>query len=70
MRRPKSMSQMKEQDKTIARELSVTNISNMPDREFKIMIIKTFTGLEWRTSVRPLKKRLKRARDKEHNKLN
>ena len=29
---------------TTARDLSDTDISNMPDREFKVMII--FTGLE------------------------
>jgi len=28
------MSQMKEQDKTIARDLSKMDISNMPNREF------------------------------------
>ena len=40
------MSRMKEQDKITARDLSKTNISNMPDREFKVMIIKIFTGLK------------------------
>ena len=39
---------MKEQDKTIARDLSETDISNMPDREFKGMIIMILTGLEKR----------------------
>ena len=39
------MPQMKEQDKTTARDLSEMDISNMPDREFKTMIIKTLTGL-------------------------
>ena len=38
------MSQMEEQDKTTARELSETNISNMLDREFKIMIMNICTG--------------------------
>lgn len=40
------MSQIKEQDKTIARHLSKTEINNMPDREFKIIVIKILTGLE------------------------
>lgn len=34
------MSQMKDQDKTTAKEL------NMPDEEFKIMVIKILTGFE------------------------
>ena len=37
---------MKEQDKITAREQNETEISNMPDREFKAMVIKIFTGLE------------------------
>ena len=44
----KNLSQMKEQDKTIARDLSETDISNMPDREVKGMIIMILTGLEKR----------------------
>lgn len=42
---------MKEQDKIIARDLSKTEISNVPDREFKVIIIKILPGLEkqWRT---------------------
>ena len=41
------MSQMKEQDKVTARELNKTGISNMPDREFKVMVINKFTGDTW-----------------------
>ena len=37
---------MKEQDKVVARNLNKTDISNMPDREFKVMIIKILTGFE------------------------
>ena len=37
------MFQMKEQDKITARNLGKTQISNMPDRQFKIMVIKIFT---------------------------
>ena len=29
-----------------AKQLNETEISNMPDREFKVMVIKLFTGLE------------------------
>ena len=38
------MSQMKEQDKTIAKELNEIEISNMPNKEFKVIIIKMLTG--------------------------
>ena len=39
---------MKEQDKVTTRDLSKRNVSNMPDREFKGMIIRILTGLEKR----------------------
>lgn len=42
------MSQKKERDQTIARELSETDISSMPDRKFKVMIIKVLIDLEKR----------------------
>ena len=37
---------MKEQNKTIARHLGETDISNTSVREFKVMIIKVLTGLK------------------------
>ena len=37
---------MEEKDKITARDLSEMDISNMPDREFKVMIIKILTGFE------------------------
>ena len=37
---------MEEKDKITARDLNEMDISNMPEREFKVMIIKIFTGLE------------------------
>ena len=39
---------MKEQDKATARDLSDTDISNMPFGEFKAMLIKMLNGLEKR----------------------
>ena len=42
------MSQMKEQDKITARELKETEINNMLDEEFEIIIIKVLIGLEKR----------------------
>ena len=41
---------MKEKDKAMARNLRGTDISNMPDREFKVMIIKILNGLETRVA--------------------
>ena len=42
------MSQIKKQDKVMARDLSKRVISNIPEKEFKVMIIKKkkCTGLE------------------------
>ena len=37
------MFQTKEQDKILETDLNETEISNLPDKEFKIMIIKMFT---------------------------
>ena len=48
MRRQRNMAQIENENKIIARELNKMEISNMPDREFKAMIIKIFTGLEKR----------------------
>jgi len=39
---------MKEHNKATATDLSETDISNMPDTEFKAMIIKILTELEKR----------------------
>ena len=48
MRRQRNSSQMKEKYKATARGPSKTNINNMPDRGFKVMIIRIATGLEKR----------------------
>ena len=42
------MSQMKEQDKITARDLNEMEMSNMPDREFQVIVIKKLSGLEKR----------------------
>lgn len=39
------MFQMKEQDKTTGESLSEMQISNLPDKEFKVMVIKILTEL-------------------------
>lgn len=61
---------MKEQDKITAKDLSKMEISNMPDREFKVLIIKILTRLEKRVednSEAFNKKKKEPIRDKEHN---
>ena len=45
MRTQKNMSQMKKQDQITARELNETETCNMPNREFKVLVIKIFTAL-------------------------
>lgn len=45
MRRERNVSQMKDQDKNHKR-LKQLEISNMPDREFRVIIIKILIGLE------------------------
>ena len=45
MRRQRNRFQMKEQDKTSEKELSETEISNLPNKEFKVMVIKILIGL-------------------------
>ena len=42
----RNSSQKKEQDKVMARDLTKTGISNMPDGEFKATIISILSGLE------------------------
>ena len=46
--RQRNMSQMKEQDKLTAGDVSETEMSNIPDREFKVMMIKILTGVQKR----------------------
>ena len=54
------MSQMKEWDKITGRELCEKEISNIPDREFKVVVIKMLTGLQKR--IEDLNKTLNRDR--------
>ena len=48
MIRQRNMAQIKEQNKITATDLIKMEISNIPDRECKILIIKIHTGLETR----------------------
>ena len=43
MRRQRNVFQSKEQDKTSEKELNKTEISNPPDKELKVMVIKMLT---------------------------
>ena len=45
------MFQMKEEDKTLEKELSELQISNQPNKKFKIMIIKLLNELRRRINV-------------------
>ena len=57
MRTQGNMYQMKEQYKITATDISEMDVSNMLDRECKVMIMKIVElRREWRTSVRSLTK--------------
>ena len=43
-----NMFQTKEQDKTTEKELNKMEVSNLPDKEFKVMVIKALMALERR----------------------
>ena len=43
--RPRNMTQMKEQSKTVEKELSDEEIANLPDGEFKTLVIKMLTEM-------------------------
>jgi len=46
MPRQRNFSQRKEKDKATGKDLSQTDISNMPDGEFKATIVRILAGLE------------------------
>ena len=45
MKRQRAMYQMKEQDKTPEKQLNKVEIGNLPEREFRIMIVKMIQDL-------------------------
>ena len=45
MRQKKSMSQMKEQGKNIQDQINEEEIGNLPEKEFKVMIVKMIQNL-------------------------
>ena len=52
------MSQIKEQDKTTGKQLNEVEIGNVPEKEFRIMIVKMIqiSEKEWRQGLRRCKK--------------
>ena len=48
MRQQSGIFEMKEQDKTPEEELSEVEISDLPDKEFKVMLTKMLSKLGWR----------------------
>ena len=48
MRRQRNISHIKEKDKITARDLNKANVNNMSSREFSVVVIKIFIGLEKR----------------------
>jgi len=59
------MSQIKNRTKITAQELNEMEINNMPDKEFKVVVIKILQDLRrgWRISMRPSTKRLKKKKN-------
>ena len=45
MKRPRTVYQMKEHDKTPEKQLNEVEIGNLPEKEFRIMIVKMIQGL-------------------------
>ena len=61
---------MKERDKSMARDLSKTDTSNMPDGEFKATIIRILTGLEKRIRHQEDKRKIKELKKKQSEMTN
>ena len=52
MKRQRAMYQMKEQDKTPDKQLNEVEIGNLPEKEFRIMIVKMIQDLRKRMEER------------------
>ena len=52
MKRQRIISQMKEPDKTPEKQLNEVEIGNLPQKEFRIMIVKMIQDLRKRMEVR------------------
>ena len=52
MKRQKAMYEMKEQDKTPEKQLKEVEIGNLPEKEFRIMIVKMIQDLRKRMEAK------------------
>ena len=52
MRRQKNISQMKEQGKTLQDQINEEEIGNLPEKEFRVMIVKMIQNLGNRMEAR------------------
>ena len=52
MKKQKVMSQMKGQDKTPEKQLNEVELGNLPEKEFRIMIVKMIQDLGKRTKAK------------------
>ena len=52
MKRQRTMHKMKEQDKTQEKQLNEVEIGNLPEKEFKIMIVKMLQDLRKRMEAK------------------
>ena len=52
MRRQKNMSQMKEQSKNLQDQMNEEEIGNLPEKEFRVMIVKRIQNLRNRMEAR------------------
>ena len=52
MRRPRAMYQMKEQDKTPEKQVTEVEIGNLPEKEFRIIIVKMIQDLRKRMEAK------------------
>ena len=52
MKRQRAIYQMKEQDKTPEKQLNEVEIGNLPEKEFRIVIVKTFQDLRKRMEAK------------------
>ena len=57
MKRQRTMYQMKEQDKTPEKQLNEMEIGNLPEKEFRIMIVKMSQDLRKRMEAKIKKMR-------------
>ena len=54
MKRQRTMYQMKEQDKTPKKQLNEVEIGNLPEKEFRIMIVKMIQDLVIRMEAKKI----------------